>query len=127
MPEEGYSDLARDFVKSCLNKNPKKRHTYPMLLQHPWIKNLGKFETIAEEAEAESEATDNDLADATAKQLNIAAEGAGDEEVAAWVNDVLDRKRKGLQPVSVERPALHAAPLDTVSPATSPLVHPGAA
>lgn len=127
MPDEGYTDLARDFVKSCLNKNPKKRHTYPMLLQHPWINTLGKFETITEEAEAESEATDNDLADATAKQLNIAAEGAGDEEVAAWVIDVLDRKRKGLQPASANKPALHAAPLDSVSPVSSPLVHPGGA
>lgn len=127
LPETGYTELARDFVKSCLNKNPKKRHTYPMLLQHPWIKALGVFETIAEEAEAETEATDNDLADATAKHLNIAAEGAGDAEVAAWVIDVLDRKRKGLQPASAERPALHAAPLDTVSPAASPLVHPSGA
>lgn len=127
LPEHGYTELARDFVKSCLNKNPKKRHTYAMLLQHPWIKALGVFETIAEEAEAETEATDNDLADATAKQLNIAAEGAGDADVAAWVIDVLDRKRKGLQPASAERPALHAAPLDTVSPAVSPLVHPSGA
>lgn len=97
-----------------------------MLLQHPWIASLGKIETITEEAEAEIEATDNDLADATAKQLNIGAEGAGDDEVAAWVNDVLDRKRKGLEPASAEKPALHAAPLDSVSPAASPLVHPGA-
>lgn len=96
-----------------------------MLLQHPWIASLGKIETIAEESEGEVEATDNDLADAAAKQLNIGAEGAGDEEVAAWVNAVLERKRKGLEPASVERPALHAAPLDSVSPVASPLVHPG--
>lgn len=125
LPDQGYSDLARDFVKSCLNKNPMKRHTYPMLLQHPWIKPLGKFETIAEEAEAEIEAADSELADATARQLNIAAEGAGDGEVATWVNNVLERKRKGLQPDSIAKPALHAAPLDTVSPASSPMVHPG--
>ncbi|KAK7734716.1 MAP kinase kinase Wis1 [Cytospora paraplurivora] len=118
LPEEGYSDQARDFVKSCLNKNPKMRHTYPMLLQHPWIKTLSKPETIAEEAEAEVEATDNELADAAAKQLSI-NEGLGDAEVAAWANDVLDRKRKGLQPASIERPALHAAPLDSVSPGGS--------
>lgn len=98
-----------------------------MLLLHSWIKSLTKFETITEEAEAESEATENDLADAAAKQLSISAEGAGDPEVAAWVNDVLDRKKKGLQPISMERPALHAAPLDTVSPANSPMVHPSEA
>lgn len=118
LPPEGYSALARDFVKSCLNKNPKKRHTYAMLLQHPWIKSLGQPETITEEVEAEVEATDNELADATAKQLTI-NEGLGDVEVAAWANDVMDRKKKGLQPASVERPALHAAPLDSLSPAGS--------
>lgn len=93
-----------------------------MLLQHPWIKSFGQPETIAEEAEAESEATENDLADAAARQLNISAEGAGDAEVAKWVNEVLERERKGLHPDKAERPALHAAPLDTVSPASSPMV-----
>ncbi|KAJ4386350.1 MAP kinase kinase Wis1 [Gnomoniopsis smithogilvyi] len=125
LPTEGYSALARDFVSCCLNKNPKKRHTYAMLLQHPWIKALGKPETIAEEAEAEIEATDNDLADAAARQLNIAAEGSGDPEVATWCQDALERKQKGLEPESI-RPALHAAPLDTVSPAGSPAVDAGA-
>ncbi|KKY36192.1 putative mitogen activated protein kinase kinase [Diaporthe ampelina] len=118
LPAEGYSAQARDFVKSCLNKNPKKRHTYPMLLLHPWIKSLSKPETITEEAEAESEATDNDLADAAAKQLSI-NEGSGDAEVAEWVQEVMERKRQGLQPASTERPALHAAPFDSVSPAAS--------
>lgn len=94
-----------------------------MLLQHAWIKSLGQPDTIAEEAEAESEAADNELADATARQLSITAEGSGDAEVAAWVNEILDRKRKGLQPASAEKPALHAVPLDTVSPATSPMVN----
>lgn len=89
-----------------------------MLLLHPWIKSLSKPETITEEAEAESEAMDNDLADAAAKQLNI-NEGSGDSEVAEWVSEVMERKKKGLQPPSAERPALHAAPLDSVSPAAS--------
>ncbi|POS81316.1 MAP kinase kinase PBS2 [Diaporthe helianthi] len=118
LPAEGYSAQARDFVKSCLNKNPKKRHTYPMLLLHPWIKSLGKPETIAEEAEAESEATDNDLADAAAKKLSI-KEGSGDDEVALWAQEAMERKKHGLQPTSAERPALHAAPFDSVSPAAS--------
>lgn len=96
-----------------------------MLLQHPWIKSLSKPDTITEEVEEESEAAVNDLADATAKQLNISSEGAGDDEVAQWVKEVLDRKRKGLQPPSLDRPALHAAPLDTVSPAVSPMVTTG--
>lgn len=89
-----------------------------MLLQHPWIKSLSKPETITEEAEAESEAMDNDLADAAAKQLSI-NEGSGDAEVAEWVQEVMERKKQGLQPASAEKPALHAAPLDSVSPAAS--------
>lgn len=92
-----------------------------MLLQHPWIKGFGKPETITEESEAESEATDNALADAAARQLNISAEGAGDEEVAAWVLEVMDRQRKGLEPASAQKPALHAAPMDSVSPLHSPM------
>lgn len=89
-----------------------------MLLLHPWIKSLSKPETITEEAEAESEAMDNDLADAAAKQLSI-NEGSGDAEVAEWVQEVMERKKQGLQPTSAEKPALHAAPLDSVSPAAS--------
>lgn len=89
-----------------------------MLLLHPWIKSLSKPETITEEAEAESEAMDNDLADAAAKQLSI-NEGSGDPEVAQWCQEVMERKKQGLQPASAEKPALHAAPLDSVSPAAS--------
>lgn len=89
-----------------------------MLLLHPWIKSLSKPETITEEAEAESEAMDNDLADVAAKQLSI-NEGSGDAEVAQWVEEVMERKKQGLQPASAEKPALHAAPLDSVSPAAS--------
>ncbi|PSR93987.1 kinase-like domain-containing protein [Coniella lustricola] len=127
LPAEGYTATARDFVKSCLNKNPKQRHTYPMLLQHPWIKGFGKPETITEEAEAETEATDNTLADAAAKQLNISTEGAGDGEVASWVLQAMDRQQKGLQPGSTHKPALHAAPMDSVSPLNSPMgLNPGA-
>lgn len=122
LPPEGYSASARDFVSSCLNKNPKKRLTYPQLLQHPWIKGLTKPETITEEAEGEDDAAADDLADAAAKQLNLNAEGS-DLEVAAWVTGALERKKRGLEPqIDGGRPALHAAPLDTVSPAVSPLV-----
>lgn len=96
-----------------------------MLLQHPWIKALSKPETITEEAEAESEAMDNLLADAAARQLSIAAEGSGDPEVAEWCRNALEAKRKGLQPESA-KPALHAVPLDSVSPAGSPMIQPGA-
>ncbi|KLU92653.1 STE/STE7 protein kinase [Magnaporthiopsis poae ATCC 64411] len=118
LPAEGYSATARDFVRSCLNKNPRKRHTYPMLLTHPWLKPLAQPTTISEEAEDEDA---SGVADATGKlSLTDAADGR-DEEVAQWVRDALERKRRGNLP-RTDKPALHAAPLDTVSPATSPAV-----
>jgi mitogen-activated protein kinase kinase len=95
-----------------------------MLLQHPWLKGLTKPETITEESEAEEAAVDDDLADAAAKQLSLSSEGSGDPEVAEWVKAALERKKKGLEPKAdgAVRPALHAAPLDTVSPMSSPAI-----
>ncbi|KAK3996508.1 PaMKK3 MAPK kinase encoded by the PaMKK3 protein [Cladorrhinum sp. PSN332] len=124
LPSEGYSTAAKDFVRSCLNKIPTKRHTYPMLLQHPWIQSLSKPETIAEDAEAEDAAEGDDLVDATGSLSITTPSGVrgGDPEVAAWVNGVLDRRKAGLVQDSLNKPALHAAPLDTVpSPAGSPM------
>ena len=95
-----------------------------MLLVHPWIKSLGKPETIAEEVEAEDAAADDDLVDA-AGALNLSGPTngqGGDYEVAEWVNNVLDKRNKGLLKGSASKPALHAAPLDSVSPAGSPRV-----
>jgi mitogen-activated protein kinase kinase len=51
LPEEGYSAMAHDFVKGCLNKTPSARPTYAMLLGHPWIAPLAKPLTIEEEEE----------------------------------------------------------------------------
>jgi mitogen-activated protein kinase kinase len=95
-----------------------------MLLTHPWIKSLSKPETIAEDAEAEEAAADDDLVDATgALHLSGPTNGTGgDYEIAQWVNGVLDRKRKGLLKGAAEKPALHAAPLDSVSPVGSPMI-----
>ncbi|KAK4229971.1 PaMKK3 MAPK kinase encoded by the PaMKK3 protein, partial [Podospora fimiseda] len=124
LPSEGYSSAARDFVRSCLNKIPTKRHTYPMLLQHPWIKSLSKPETIEEDAEAEDAAEGDDLVDATGSLSITTPSGitGGEPEVAAWVNSVLSRKMAGLLHDSAKKPALHAAPLDSVaSPAGSPM------
>ncbi|KAK3383523.1 kinase-like domain-containing protein [Lasiosphaeria ovina] len=123
LPTEGYSAVAQDFVRSCLNKIPTKRHTYPMLLAHPWIQALSKPETIPEDAEAEEAAADDELADATGA-LNLHGPTGvvgGDYEVSEWVIGVLDRKKKGLLHGATEKPALHAAPLDSVSPLASPL------
>lgn len=107
-----------------------------MLLAHPWIKALGKPEIIAEDVEAEEAAADDALADA-AGSLSLdnpsGLAGEGDYEVAEWVRTVLERKRQGLlargeqeegdvaAAAAVKKPALHAAPLDSVSPTASPL------
>jgi mitogen-activated protein kinase kinase len=116
MPEEGYSDTATDFVKSCLHKIPKQRPTYAMLLKHPWLVEFTKPQTITEEAEDGDEA--DKVAEAVGKiALNSSTE---DAEVADWVNSVLQKERDGLKVDGPVRPALHTAPLDSVSPISSP-------
>ncbi|KAF5016910.1 hypothetical protein F66182_11260 [Fusarium sp. NRRL 66182] len=116
MPEEGYSETAKDFVRSCLHKIPAKRPTYAMLLKHPWLVGFTKPQTITEEAEDGEE--DDGIAEAVGKlALNSST---ADTEVAEWVNSVLQRERDGLNKDGPVRPALHTAPLDSVSPMTSP-------
>jgi mitogen-activated protein kinase kinase len=118
--------MARDFVKSCLNKEPRKRHTYPQLLSHPWMKFLTKPSIIEEDAEAEDQ--EEALADATGRLdldnngISAGGDGSGDRVVAEWVLSVLDKKKKGLLNGDKPKPALHAAPLDVVSPAGSPAI-----
>ena len=90
-----------------------------MLLKHPWMKPLAKPVTISEDDEETGD--DIALANAAANlQLKL---GTGDEEVATWVREVLDRKKNGLLSEGGQKPALHAAPLDSVSPVGSPLPH----
>lgn len=118
LPGEGYSDTAQNFVSSCLHKVPKMRATYPMLLNHPWLQSFSKPHTITEEVE-EGEDADK-LAEAVG-QLDLGADNTDDPEVAAWVRQVL--KSCLVEPPSKPgstRPALHAAPLDSVSPVDSP-------
>jgi mitogen-activated protein kinase kinase len=86
-----------------------------MLLQHGWLAELSKPATISEEDEEEAEAGGNVQGNSA-----LGSSGTEDEEVAAWVKNAIDRKKKGLMGFGV-KPALHAAPLDTVSPAASPL------
>ncbi|TQN65931.1 Protein kinase wis1 [Colletotrichum shisoi] len=117
LPDEGFSSTAHDFVRRCLNKIPKDRPTYAALLQHPWMARFSKIETIAEEVEEGEEA---EAVAETVGKLSLSS-GTDDEEVAEWVKSVLERKRSGLV-APASRPALHAAPLDTVSPSANPLV-----
>ncbi|CAK7202933.1 MAP kinase kinase Wis1 [Sporothrix eucalyptigena] len=120
MPE-GYSATACDFVRSCLNKNPMKRYTYSMLLNHPWLKPLAQAETVIEEedeSESDSDSDSDDDGAVTVNKLSINDSGdepslAGDAEVAAWVKKVLEQKKsKGNEAANAAtKPALHAAPL----------------
>jgi mitogen-activated protein kinase kinase len=83
-----------------------------MLLKHPWLKSLAQPTTITEEAEEGEEA--EELAEAVGKiDLNPTT---GDAEVAEWVMSVLKRKAEGVDAGGPTKPALHAAPLDSVSP-----------
>ncbi|KAJ3532692.1 hypothetical protein NM208_g8322 [Fusarium decemcellulare] len=118
MPDGGYSDIAKDFVKGCLHKIPMKRPTYAMLLKHPWLNEFTKPQTITEEAEEGEEA--EKVAEAVGKMdLNSSTD---DAEVAEWVNSVFQRKKDGTDNDGPTRPALHTAPLDSVSPIASPNV-----
>lgn len=94
-----------------------------MLLKHPWLKTLSQPQTITEEAEEGEEA--EQVAEAVGKiDLNPAG---GDAEVAEWVASVFKRKAEGTLGDGPSRPALHAAPLDSVSPISSPMVEAEAA
>ncbi|KAI5867495.1 kinase-like domain-containing protein [Durotheca rogersii] len=116
-----YSEAARTFVHGCLNKVPKLRPTYQALLASEWFKGLDKPETIAEE---EEEARENDAsAEAVAGaalHFDLSQSSTEDAEVAAWVGSVLEKKRSGQYGETPGQPALHAAPLDAVSPLASP-------
>lgn len=84
-----------------------------MLLNHGWLAPLSKPETISEEDEEAAEAG-----------LEVPeSDGTEDKEVADWVIAAIEKKRLGKLGFSA-KPALHAAPLDSVSPAVSPAVKP---
>lgn len=103
MPED-FSDQAKDFVRGCLNKIPKLRPTYALLLRHPWLAPLLKPPTISEEdEEAAEEAAENESTGAPVL----------DKEVADWVVSAMERRRNGKMGKKA-KPALHAAPLDAV-------------
>nr|POE73093.1 protein kinase wis1 [Quercus suber] len=123
LPAESFSDAARDFVAGCLNKIPKLRPTYPMLLQHAWLAPLAKPETIAEEDEEAAEAAaaaGEDLAVPTnptgssTTGIGVGPDGFVDKEVGEWVLDAQDRRKRGVMTKSAQ-PALHAAPLDAAA------------
>jgi mitogen-activated protein kinase kinase len=105
LPTEGFSGAARDFVQGCLNKAPKLRPTYAMLLRHVWLAPLIKPPIIAEESETEPA----DSYDAETSSSTIV-----DMEVAMWVRRAIEN-RQGDRMSRKPKPALHAAPFDVLS------------
>ena len=79
-----------------------------MLLQHGWLASLSKPQKITEDDEEDE-----------GDGIHMASSGTEDAEVAEWVMNALERKKKGLMGESI-KPALHAAPLDSISPVSSP-------
>ena len=104
LPADRFSEAARDFVRGCLNKIPKLRLTYAMLLRHPWLNELIQPPTISEEDEEAAEA---------GAPMETPAPRTEDNEVADWVHEALERKKAGKM-AAANKPALHAAPLDQV-------------
>lgn len=118
LPAETFSEAARDFVAGCLNKIPKLRPTYPMLLQHAWLAVLDKPATIEEEDEEAAEeaaANGEPLAQVASPQPITAADNGGfvNREVGEWVIAAIERRRNGTMGKST-KPPLHAAPLDAM-------------
>lgn len=109
LPADRYSEAAQDFVRGCLNKVPKMRPTYAMLIRHAWLAPLMKPPTISEDEEAEKLAEAGANLDGELEPMPLTA----DKEVANWVKESLERKRAGKLVIN-EKPALHAAPLDAV-------------
>jgi mitogen-activated protein kinase kinase len=86
-----------------------------MLLQHAWLAPLAKPETITEEDEDDVAAAVGTEGAETAgdKGLPEAVDAVVDQEVADWVKGAIEKRKKGTLK-RAEKPALHAAPLDTV-------------
>ncbi|CCU75305.1 putative polymyxin B resistance protein kinase/MAP kinase kinase PBS2 [Blumeria hordei DH14] len=96
LPEENFSSAARDFVRGCLNKIPKLRPTYTMLLQHAWLSELSQ--------------------NCAPSEPKTGCKETEDEEVAEWVKQALERKSKKLAEASGKT----ASPKDTTSPSFTP-------
>lgn len=90
-----------------------------MLLQHAWLAPFVKPATIVEEDE---EAAEAEAGNAESKLTALAdshspVDPSGmvfDKEVADWVKDAIEKRRKGTLGKGVPKPALHAAPLDAM-------------
>lgn len=89
-----------------------------MLLQHPWLSALVKPPTILEEDEegaSDGPTNESTPTEDAASPVPATNEIVFDKEVADWVKDAMEKKRTGRMGKGVQKPALHAAPLDAVS------------
>ncbi|PNS18251.1 MAP kinase kinase PBS2 [Sphaceloma murrayae] len=123
LPADTFSEAARNFVAGCLNKIPKLRPTYAMLLQHAWLAPLESMNAV-EEDEAAEEAAERaaaeggdiptgDLGVKGVSETDDEGQKWVDKEVGEWVRDQVRKRKEGL--LGKRRvPALHAAPLDAV-------------
>ncbi|KAJ5901718.1 MAP kinase kinase PBS2 [Penicillium taxi] len=122
LPDSGFSEEAHAFVRACLDKNPKNRPSYSMLLRHPWLEPLLRPPTEeAEESEEPEEAeakADADAESETAPTEINPSSAMEDKEVAKWVIKQLELRQSG-ELHGVDKPALHAVALDQV--VTSPI------
>ena len=122
LPDEGYSDEAKNFVRSCLNKNASLRPSYSKLIRHPWLVSLMKPPTSGEEG-SPLPTTDGSKAATGPQETGVEPPTADyphtppveifDREVSDWVCGKLDQKLNGRSQKA--RPALHAVKLDAVS------------
>ncbi|TKX19320.1 protein kinase domain-containing protein 46 [Elsinoe australis] len=119
LPADKFSESARNFVAGCLNKIPKLRPTYAMLLQHPWLAPLEGMNSIQEDDEAEEAAEkgedvpEKSVVKPEDELVDENGEKWVDKEVGEWVREQLRKRREGLLGKR-RQPALHAAPLDAV-------------
>ncbi|EXJ92041.1 STE/STE7 protein kinase [Capronia epimyces CBS 606.96] len=109
LPGDKFSEAAIDFVRGCLNKIPRLRPTYAMLLRHAWLAPMMKPPTISEDEDGEQAAE----AGIESAFSSDSAPDTADKEVADWVEGAMERKKAGKMAVS-KKPALHEAPLDAV-------------
>ncbi|KAF3897182.1 Polymyxin B resistance protein kinase [Trichophyton interdigitale] len=114
LPDPGYSVEAKDFVASCLQKNPAARPTYANLIRHTWVEKLMQPPTATPETTEAGEATpgSEEPTDTRSPDGPDHNTDTYDKEVAAWVIEALKRRAGGAK--GRERPALHAVALDAV-------------
>lgn len=115
LPDEGYSDEAKDFVRSCLNKNASLRPSYARLLRHPWLAPLMEPPS-SEQGNVSQALSDSPLQSSnpilSADYPAYPAHEVVDKEVSDWVRGCIEGL---INSGSIKaRPALHAVALDAV-------------